>query len=263
MKKILQKAFDSAVSFPPLSEVVFEGDSVVIVPDAYIVEHGHLLAALVEHLLEAGCKAGDLTILLTAGEFERETHSGRLRALLPEKVRGEEIFEGFYPARPNACAMLAQDDEGNPIMMARTLVEADVVLPSERYYPDPPLGHFGFLSALVPRFADSDVQTRFQSADSDTKREKIVHTLAPVVADLAYRLGTAMAIEVMIDGDGQVEGAVFGRVDKLREKYAPKAPPAEETQPQGSDAQPNDGAEQSGADAQQGGTAGQGTGEQG
>ncbi|MBO7679775.1 MAG: DUF2088 domain-containing protein [Thermoguttaceae bacterium] len=257
MKQILQKAFDEAVNFPPLSEVVFEGDSVVIVPDAYIVEHGHLLAALVEHLLEAGCKGGDLTILLTAGEFERETHSGRLRALLPEKVRGEEIFEGFYPARPNACAILAQDDEGNPIMMARTLVEADVVLPIERYYPEPPLGHFGFLSALVPRFADSDVQTRFQSADSDTKREKIVHTLAPVVADLAYRLGTAMAIEVMIGGDGQVEGAVFGRVDELRERYAPKAPPAEQTKPESTDAP------QSGADTQQNGADKQGTGEQG
>ena len=222
MKKILQKAFDGAIDFPPLGEVIFAGDSVVIAPDSYVVEQGQLLSALVEYLLGTGCGADDLTILLTAGEYERETRSGRLRALLPESIRGADIFEGFYPARPNACAVLAQDEEGNPIKMARTLVEADVVIPIERYYPDPPLGHYGLLSALVPRFADSEVQLRFQSADSETKRQKIIETFAPVVTDLAYRLGAGMAIEVIIGDSDQIDSAVFGRIDALRERYAPK-----------------------------------------
>lgn len=216
MKKLLQKAFDTPLDFPPLSSAVFPDDRVAIVPDSFIVANGAILAALIEHLLDAGVKPGDITVLLSEAEFEAEEKKPTLRAFLPEAIRGEVALHAFRPQRGDSCSILGLDVDGEPVALARPLVDADVVLPIERHYPKPPFGHFGLLSALVPRFCDLPTQLRFQAADGVKGREKILETLSPQIADAADRLGVAMVIEAIVDGRGRVTELVYGKPSAVR-----------------------------------------------
>lgn len=218
MKKLLQKAFDAAVDFPPLSSAVFPEDRVAVVPDAYIVENGAILAALIEHLVEASVTPSDITVLLTENQFAAEQKTSALRKRLPKQYRDEIVFYGFFPQKGDSCSILGLDADGQPIALARPLVDADVVVPIERYYPTPPFGHFGLLSVLVPRFCDLTTQLRFQAADGVKGREKIVETLNAQIADAAERLGAATVIEALVDEQGVVRELVYGKPSAVRKK---------------------------------------------
>ena len=218
MKKLLQKAFDAAVDFPPLSSAVFPEDRVAVVPDAFIVENGAILAALIEHIVEAQVTPSDITVLLTEGQFAAEQKTSALRSRLPEKYRDEIVFYGFCPQKGDSCSILGLDADGEPVALARPLVDADVVLPIERHYPTPPFGHFGLLSVLVPRFCDLTTQLRFQAADGVKGREKIIERLSPQIADAADRLGVATVIETLVDEQGTIRELIYGKPSAVRKK---------------------------------------------
>lgn len=239
MKRLLKKALENPLDYPPFSTAVFPGDRVALVPDRFTIEHGEILGALVESLLDAGIEPEHITILFDDDEMD-ESAEKSFRARLPngaEKI----VLHRFVPYAGDSCSLLCLSENGEPIALARPIVDADVVLPVERHWPVSPVGHFGTFSVLVPRFSDLTTRIRFQALDgvksapkkedakqttpekSDPRkearketREAILASVAGEIADAADRLGVAMLLEVLADERGEVTGFLFGAPPAVR-----------------------------------------------
>lgn len=210
MKQLLKKAVETPLGYPPLHQAVFPGDRVALVPDAFVMRNEEVLAVLIAHLVKNGVTPSDITVMMTGPEWEREEKTPTLRPLFPKKWQDEIVFCGFFPYKGESCSLLCNRSDGEPIALARPIVDADVVIPIERHYPVPPLGHFGILSSLAPRFCDLKTQIRFLAGDRPVEREKVVEEFAGEIREMADRLGVAMTIEVLAPDGDKIDGFLYG-----------------------------------------------------
>lgn len=236
MKKLLEKGLANPIGFPTLAEAVYPGDRVVLATDRFSMENGAIPAAVLEFLVERGITPDDITVLFRDDEVAENEEKAKtslksskgkkspapktsspkppvdvaLRALLPKEWADRIVFHRFTPHQSDSCSILGLTEEGEPIALARSLVDADVVLPLERHHPVSPVGHYGPLSVIVPRFSDLVTQIRFQGADGVKNREKIVEPLADEIARTSRLLGVLMVLEIIADSSGNVTEFVFG-----------------------------------------------------
>lgn len=224
MKKLLQKAFDTPFGYPKLSEAVYPGDRVVLAPDQYAAAESELLAAVVEQVVDSGVEPENITVLFDASETGEIEQIDVICNRLPKAWRNKIVFHGFSPHASDGCSILCLDLNGEPVALARPLVDADVVLPIERHWPNPPLGHFGMFSALVPRFSDLATRIRFQAADAEKKREKIVASFAEELASAARQIGVGMVLEFVTEPNGSIRSLLFGSPEAVAEQLAPQQP---------------------------------------
>ncbi|MDR0706167.1 MAG: lactate racemase domain-containing protein, partial [Planctomycetaceae bacterium] len=144
------------LGFPSLSQMVFPGDRVFLVPDAEYAEEPKILTEIVHVLLENGFNAHDIQILLT--DSEELTVSKSLKNRLPSDI--QILFH--RPGRRDQHALLGINKSNEPISLCRDLIDADLVISIGRFYAKhdakQPKDHFGLHSAIFPRFSDSATQ---------------------------------------------------------------------------------------------------------
>jgi hypothetical protein len=169
---------------PPLSQLVFPGDRVLLVPDADYAEKPEILAEIVAVLLENGFNAQDVQILLTDSEEIRVARL--LQNHLPSEVR--LLFH--RPSQPNHHALLGVNENNEPITLCRDLIDADLVISVCRFYSKQPQHHFGIHSAIFPRFSNTETQHRF----AETKNKKL-RRLQAEVEEVARLLGVIFTIQ--------------------------------------------------------------------
>ena len=179
MKRLFKKAVEDPIHFPPLSRAVFPGDKVVLVPDPFVLAHGRLLETLIDHLIDYGITPSDITVMMTEQERSLAEKNDHLQSLITKKEKKGVVFHSFLPYKPDSCSILCNRSDGEPIALARPLVDADVVIPVERHYQTPPFGHYGTLSALAPRFCDLQTQIHFTAGDRPEKEKRSSRSSPP------------------------------------------------------------------------------------
>ncbi|MDR3199069.1 MAG: nickel-dependent lactate racemase [Planctomycetaceae bacterium] len=182
----LNQILTEPLGFPPLSQLVFPGDRVFLVPDAEYAEEPEILAEIVDILLENGFKAEDVQILLT--DSEEFTVSRRLRNCLSSDIR--VLFH--RPSRRDLHALLGVNESDEPISLCRDLVDADLVISVGRFYTKRPKNHFGLHTAIFPRFSDSATQHRFADTGKSKHRQ-----LQAEVDEAAKLLGVIFTIQFL------------------------------------------------------------------
>ena len=225
MRQLIAAAINKPVNFPHLSQVAYSGDKVVVAADAFVVTRPNLLADFVSEIIAVGLTADDVTVLML--EAEQKMYEKPFREALPAELQKNVRISVHKPLDPQSLAMLAVAKDDSPVMLNRELVEADVVIPIERYEAKPGMGYFGMQSVIYPRFADAETQKRFLFSETKKNREKIQADLVAEVLEAAYSLGVMMTIQILADFQDEITRIIVGEAKEIAAHLAKKRKQAE------------------------------------
>jgi len=213
MKRIIAEAFRQPVNFPHMSQVVYRGDKVTVAADAFVVSRPSLLADFVAEIVAVGLDASDVTVLML--EQERKMHEEPFRDALPEEYRATIQVAGHNPLDPQCLAMLGVAKDDSPVMLNRTLVDADVVIPIERHDKTADMWHFGMQSVIYPRFANDETQKRFLFSGAKKNREKHCAALIAEVGEIVYALGVMMTVQILTNPQDEIIQVIIGDAKEI------------------------------------------------
>jgi Uncharacterized conserved protein len=220
MRQLIAAAINKPASFPHLSQVAYPGDKVVIAADIFVVTRPKLLADFVSEIIAVGISPADVTVLML--EAEQKMYEKPFRDALSVELREQVCVSVHKPLGPQCLAMLAVAKNDSPIMLNRELVEADVVIPIERYEAAPGMGYFGMQSVIYPRFADDETQKRFLFSETKKNREKVQAELVVEVLETAYSLGVMMTIQILADFQDKITRIIVGETKEIAAHLAKK-----------------------------------------
>lgn len=225
MRELIAAAINKPVNFPHLSQVAYPGDRVTIAPDAFVVIRPQLLADFVSEIISMGLDPAHVTVLML--EAEQKMYEKPFRDALPKEYRESVLVSAHKPNEPQSLAMLGVAKDDSPIMLNRQLVEADVVIPIERYEVKPGMGYFGMQGVIYPRFADDATQKRFHFSETKKNREKIQADLAAETLEIAYSLGVLMTIQILANFQDEILRIIVGDAKEIAAHLAKKRKQAE------------------------------------
>lgn len=133
---------------PPLEAHMVPGDRAVVAVAGVVPQAEAVLAAITERLRIAGVEAADTTALC-AEPLEPLRPGPRPQAPTPAGFGEVAMFD---PANEAATAYLVADESGNPLYLARGLVDADVVVA---------VGVWGWNAALGGRSLEGELWPAF------------------------------------------------------------------------------------------------------
>jgi len=187
---------------PPLQAHVVPGDRVAVAVAGSVPQDEHVLGAITGSLTAAGIAADEITVL----------HGP---ALEPGAGGGSAAYGGdvFDPAIESATAYLAADQSAHPLHLARTLVDADVVVA---------VGAWGWNAALGGRSLEGELWPTF--ARLGCRRDLTVvlarrgrHALADwrtSMQEATWQLGVCASLRIVPGRAGTVHAALFGMPDE-------------------------------------------------
>jgi len=194
-ERLVAAALSSPLDCPPLAAHAVPGDRVVIAVTGGLPQAGHVVAAVRAQLTAAGIAADAISIL----------HAGPTAA-------GLDAVAEFHAAAVAETAYLAADKAGHPLHMARTLVDADVVVSIGAWTWDAAIGGRSLEGELWPTF--SRVQSRRDLTRQLAKRGR--HALAgwrTEMQTITWQLGVMASLRLVAGRDGSLAAAVFGLPD--------------------------------------------------
>lgn len=209
----LTAALESPEKLPPLARCVVPGDRIAIALDDGVPCAAELVAAAVRYLLRVGIEAADIAIVRpypAAGP-----NADTLRANWPADWKKHVGIEIHDPNDRQRLALLAGTAAGEPILLNRTLVDADLVLPIGCLHR-PEAGYFGEHGVLYPAFSTTAAIQRFRSPGSLKETGEQKPKLDLEVDEVAGLLGVLFTIQAVPAGAGQVLHVLAGDVKAVR-----------------------------------------------
>ena len=149
VRQLVTAAFSSTKSGPPLESHVVPGDRVAIGLAGDVPQAAEVVAAVATRLVAAGVGLADITVL-RAPPLEPLGGAARHQAGVEPPVGGVTVFD---PAVEPQTSYMAADEAGRPIHLARTLVDADVVVSIGQWRWDAAFGGRSFEGELWPTFS--------------------------------------------------------------------------------------------------------------
>jgi nickel-dependent lactate racemase len=181
----LKKILTVPLGFPILSQTVFPGDRIFLVPDAEYAGESEILAEITDILIQNGLNAENITILVT--DAEEKSSVTELKKRLPTGVQ----IRIHRPGQREQLALLGVNASDKPIFLFRELIDADMVISIGRFYTTKkPKDYFGVHSAIFPRFSESVTQHRFAESKGTQRRK-----LDEEVQEAARLLGVFFTIQ--------------------------------------------------------------------
>jgi len=193
-------AIDSPRSGPPLVAHVVPGDRVALALCGRLPAEDEIVATICGRLASAGVLAGDLTIL----------HAPPLTP--PPDTAAPSPRAGairFDPSQESGSAYLGPDAEGNPLHVARSLVEADVVVTVGLHGWDAGLGGATFDGELWPAFAPGAARADMLRKLARSGR-KALAPLRERSREIGWQLGTMANLCVVPGRSGTLHAIEFG-----------------------------------------------------
>ncbi|MFL2869631.1 MAG: lactate racemase domain-containing protein [Pirellulaceae bacterium] len=200
----VQEALANPIDFVPLSQTVFPGDTVAIAVGPEVPATNELVMALLKCFEDTQVSMADITVVVP---YDGET-AGRLK----EAIASEFSSVGFQVHDSHddeALAYLAASAAGDPIMVNRTLYDADIVIPVTTVRHDGMLGYNGGFDGLIPEYSDAATQLRVRGmiaavgeTDDSQRRGDIRET--------AWLLGIQLSVRVVPDPNGGVVSILAG-----------------------------------------------------
>lgn len=215
IRQKLSEALQSPLDFVPLSQAIVEGDTVAIAVEPGVPQAVEVVQELVAYLLEHGCDATQLTVVLA------HDHESLIRPLSDRLLAhtGHEIDIRFHRGDDvETMGYLAAAQGAEAIYIDRALLEADVVLPVT-CARDPQAWAYAGLFGIVPWFTDSGTQSRWRhdaAADGSTTSQQRCRA----AKEVAWLLGIQGVVAVLPGGCGMVDSLYFGQVDAVAQAIA-------------------------------------------
>ena len=205
----VQEALASPIDFVPLSQSVFPGDTVAIAVGPEVPGINEVVIALLKCFEDTQVSMADITVVVP--------YDGETAGQLKEAIASDFSSVGFQvhdAHNDEALAYLAASAVGDPIMVNRTLFDADVVIPITTVRHERMLGYNGGFDGLIPEFSDAATQQRFCELISATDETGGLQRRGDV-RETAWLLGIQLSIRVVPDSIGGVASVLAGMGGQL------------------------------------------------
>ncbi len=209
----VEAALSSPLGFPPLSQATVAGDHVVLVLGHAVPQAAHAVAAAVRVLIEAGIEPEDITVLRTADDVEAGAENPCSR--ISEPIQQRIQLRTHDPTDRDEMAYLAATKSGEPVLLDRTITDADVVVPVGCLRSQTTPGYYGIYSTLFPAFSDQKTQKRYRGQVSHGRNRRQQRQLSEEVEEVGWLLGAAFAVQVVPGPRGQILDVVAGEVGSV------------------------------------------------
>ena len=205
-KELVTTALGAPADGPPLDAHVVPGDRAVIAVAGSIPQAEAVMSAIAARLNGAGVEVGDMKALF----------ADPLEPLRPVRtaVACPDVGEvaAFDPGNDAATAYLLADEAGNPLYLARALVDADVVVAVGGWSWNAALGGRSLEGEIWPAFARR--QCRQDLVRALARRGR--HALADWrtgMQEVTWQLGVCAGLRLVPGRDGTLHAAFFGLPD--------------------------------------------------
>ncbi|NDC62534.1 MAG: hypothetical protein EBZ59_00765 [Planctomycetia bacterium] len=209
---LVMAGLDGVAAGPPLGAHVVPGDRVVVALAGGVPREADVVPAVIGRLEAAGVAADDVLVFRCPplDAAVADAFAGRRGATdgLPGRVRAAD----FDPDAGGDTAYLAADEEGRPLHLARTLVDADVVVAIGGWGWDSAVGGRSVGGELWPVF--SRRQARHDLARQLAKRGR--HALPSwraIMREINRQLGVCASLRIVAGTGDSVAAVAFGPPD--------------------------------------------------
>lgn len=207
----VRAALEAPTQFPPLRQALTPDDEVAVTLPAGLHQAPTILAAVLEHILSAGVRLENVTVLLPGWLGERPTD---LAPLLPEPLRSVRI-ERHDRTEQKRLAYLAGTAAGRAVYLNRRLVDAGQAVVIGRIGYDPVFGYRGGLDELFPAFADEAAWRDYAGRSGDTLAGAAAGAAAAEAREVGWLLGLPFLVQILEGPEGSVTQVFAGTADSL------------------------------------------------
>lgn len=202
-RSLVEAAATAPAHGPPLAAHVVPGDRVLVAVAGDVPQVGDVVAALSGQLVGAGVDPGDVAVLHAAPVVADPRSPGGL-------APGVEDFD---PALDAATSYLAADADGRPLYLARSLVDADVVVAVGAWHWDAALGGRGLEGELWPAFARQACRRELVAALARRGRNALSDWRG-ALQEITWQLGVCAGLRLVAGRGGTLHAARFGLPDE-------------------------------------------------
>lgn len=208
------EALAEPLEYPPLARSTTPGDRVVLTLAQGTPAAGQIVATVIRSLIEAGVHADGLTVLRS--EADATGGLGDPRPWLSQEVTERISLLTHDPSRRPELAYLAATRAGEPILLHRAIVDADVVLPVGCLRSLRAPGYYGIHTPVFPAFSDQQTLRRFRSPTSLDGRGRSKGRPGEIADEVGWLLGVTLTVQVVPGPGGTILHVLAGHVDAVR-----------------------------------------------
>jgi hypothetical protein len=180
------QALEGPLGFPPLAAGIVPGDRVAIAVDESVPCVGVVVRGAVEAFRRAGVEADDISVVTS------DPTTNRLcREALPSGGASPHVVTHEPDDEKNLC-MIGQTRRHEPVLINRTIFDADVVLPIGCAR----IGGTSVYESLFPRFSDTPAIERYRSPLTRTS-ETSVERQAREIEEAGWLVGVPMVVQIV------------------------------------------------------------------
>ena len=205
-EELVATALSSPADGPPLDAHVVPGDRVVVAVSGTVPQADAVMAAITARLAGAGVEMGDIKALF-AEPLEPLRAGGR-----PAACPGAGQVAVFDPGNDADTAYLVADEAGNPLYLARSLVDADVVVAVGCWNWNAALGGRSLEGEIWPAFARRQCRQDLVRALARRGRHALTDWRTGM-QDVTWQLGVCASLRLVPGRDGTLHAACFGLPD--------------------------------------------------
>ena len=218
LKGAVAAAVAEPLEYPPLARAITPADRVVIALEEAVPQAAEIVAAVIDCLVGCGVDPAGLTVLQTAGDAAHRENDPR-RAL-PASVRDQVTLATHDPGDHQRMAYLAASHRGNPIVLNRAIVDADVVLPIGRLGNYQTAVYHGIHAAVFPTFSDENTHRRFRRLEFQDSQRPRTKPRVHECDEVGWLLGLNFTIQVVPGPGDEVLHVVAGHFAAVRRRGA-------------------------------------------
>ncbi len=209
-------ALAEPLNYPPLASATTPGDRVVVALAPSVPQGACISAAVVKALVAAGVQADGITVLRT-GEDARAGR-GDPYPFLASSIGSRISLATHQPESRGQLAYLAANQRGEPILLSRALVDADVVIPVGCWHRRMSAGYYGVHTPIYPTFSDPRTLARFRAAET-SRRWRLRHrALVREASAVGWLLGVTFTVQVIPGPGEQILHVLAGEVSAVRRR---------------------------------------------
>jgi nickel-dependent lactate racemase len=204
--QLLSKVADvlsNPVEYPPFAQAIVPGDQVAIAADESTPCLPEVVAGAVDYLVTNGITIDSITVVTRCRQVQEQ-----LSEFFTQLSQDSPRVVIHDPADQNLLCFVGMTEDGNTLLVNRTLYEADIILPIGCARLEEVPGHAGLYDSLYPRFSDAKTVKRWQSPAGF---ELASHTSWQRLANASgWLLGVPLVLKVVPGLNGNIMQLLAG-----------------------------------------------------
>lgn len=207
-------ALADPLDFPALPRSTTPGDRVSIALDQGVPRGAEIVAGVVRSLEAAGVGLDGVTVVRTRADAEAGI--GDPTPWLANEEQKRITLAIHDPDDRRALAYLAASQSGEPVLLSRAIVDADVVLPVGCLRTRATAGYTGIHNPILPTFADRRILSKFRSPSALDRQGRTKQAPSKLANEVAWLLGVMLTIQAVPGPGGDLLHVLAGKPEAVR-----------------------------------------------